>query len=73
MGGQCSPAGMVARQGRAERAPEKCAHPHYLWEIGRANEGAFFSRLEAGLLAVNKPISRQLFLLSKLPQCCLTS
>lgn len=42
-------------------------HPCYFWEIGHANEGTFFSRLQAGLPPVNKPISRQLVLLSKHP------
>lgn len=41
-------------------AKQSLAHTCYLWEIGRANEGAFFSG------AVDKAISRQLFLLSKL-------
>lgn len=49
--------------GRGEQA--NLEHPRYLWEIGHANEGTFFSGLQAGLPPVNKPISRQLVLFSK--------
>lgn len=51
--------------GRGDREQAKLAHPRYLWEIGHANEGTFFSGLQAGLPPVNTPISRQLVLLSK--------